>query len=107
MSKILIGTNDGQPAHLDIDLLITTRLLIQANSGGGKSFLLRRIAEQAFGKVQIIFIDPEGEFSTLREKHAFALIGKGGESPADIRSAGLVATKLLELNLSALLAAYM
>jgi hypothetical protein len=101
MSKILIGTADKQPVHMDIDLLITTRLLIQANSGGGKSFLLRRIAEQAFGKVQIIFIDPEGEFSTLREKHAFALIGKGGESPADVRSAGLVATKLLELNLSA------
>jgi len=101
MSKILIGTDGKHNTALDLDVLLRTRLLIQANSGGGKSWLLRRIAEQAFGKVQIIIIDPEGEFATLREKFDFVLVGKGGETPADIRSAGLVATKLLELHASA------
>lgn len=91
----------GHAVALDIEAVLRTRLLIQASSGGGKSWLLRRLAEQLFGHVQVIIIDPEGEFATLRERHGYVLIGKGGETPADTRSAALVATKLLELNASA------
>lgn len=80
MSKIILGTADGKNIGFDLDLLLATRLLIQAGSGGGKSWALRRLMEQAFGKVQIICIDPEGEFSTLREKYDFVLAGKGGEA---------------------------
>lgn len=101
MSKINIGTSENKKINIDLDILLRTRLLIQANSGGGKSWLLRRIAEQAFGKVQIMIVDPEGEFPTLREKYDYVLVGKGGETPADVRSASLVAHKLLELNASA------
>jgi hypothetical protein len=102
LSSIAIGADkDGRPVRLDLDVLLRTRLLVQANSGGGKSYALRRILEQAFGKVQCIVIDPAGEFATLREKFEFVLVGKGGETPADIRSAGLVAEKLLELRASA------
>lgn len=47
MSKIVIGEDsNGKALKLDTDLLIPSRLLIQANSGGGKSFLLRRLQEQ-------------------------------------------------------------
>lgn len=106
MSKIIIGIHNKKNIHLDLDVLIRTRLLIQSNSGGGKSWLLRRIIEQSFGKIQIIIIDPEGEFSTLREKLDFVLVGKGGETPADVRSAALVAHKLLELNASAIIDLY-
>jgi hypothetical protein len=102
MSSIVIGHNEqNKSVALDLDVLIKTRLLVQANSGGGKSYALRRILEQAFGKVQAIVIDPAGEFATLREKFGYVLVGKGGETPADIRSAGLVAEKLLELRASA------
>lgn len=101
MTRINLGTADKRAVNLDLDILLRTRLLIQANSGGGKSWLLRRIAEQGFGKVQIIIIDPEGEFATLREKYDYVLVGKGGETPADVRSAALVAHKLLELHASA------
>lgn len=101
MAKINIGKSDGNQVSIDLDILLRTRLLVQANSGGGKSWLLRRLAEQAFGKVQIIIIDPEGEFASLREQYDYVLVGKGGETPADFRSAALVATKLLELNASA------
>ena len=101
MSKIIIGKTDGRPIGFDLKTLIPTRLLIQANSGGGKSWLLRVIAEQAFGKVQTIILDREGEFSTLREKFDYVLAGKGGETPADPRSAHLLAQRLLELNASA------
>lgn len=101
MTICLGKTEKGKPLHMDIDILLRTRLLIQANSGGGKSWLLRRLAEQLFGKIPVILIDPEGEFATLREKFGYVLVGKGGETPADPRSAGLVAQRLLELRASA------
>jgi uncharacterized protein len=101
VSKIVIGTANGHNVGFDIEELLVSRLLVQANSGGGKSFLLRRLLEQGFGKVQEIVIDPAGEFATLREKFGFVLVGEHGETPADVRSAGLVAEKLLELRASA------
>lgn len=101
MSKINIGQANHKAVNIDLDVLLKTRLLIQANSGGGKSWLIRRLVEQAFGKIQIIIIDPEGEFPSLRERFDFVLVGQGGETPADVRSAKLVAHKLLELNASA------
>lgn len=102
MRYIQLGTNEiNRSVRLDLDILLRTRLLVQANSGGGKSWLLRRFAEETFGKVPLILIDPEGEFATLREKHGFVLVGKGGETPADPRSAELLAHKLLELQASA------
>jgi uncharacterized protein len=94
--------------HTTIDLptLIDTRLLIQANSGGGKSWLIRRLLEQSHGKVQQLVIDLEGEFSTLREKFDYILAGKNGDTPAEPRSAGLLARRLLELNVSAIIDLY-
>lgn len=91
---------------IDLQTLINTRLLVQANSGGGKSWLLRRLLEQSHGKVQQIVIDLEGEFSTLREKYDYILAGKGGDTPADPRSAALLARKILELNVSAIIDLY-
>jgi Helicase HerA, central domain len=100
--KITIGkTAEGKNVGFDLDELITTRLLIQANSGAGKSYLLRKLMEQLFGHIQVIAIDPEGEFATLREKYGFVLVGKGGETPADPRIAADVAEKLLEIRASA------
>jgi hypothetical protein len=40
---------DGGKLECDLPTLVDTRLLIQANSGGGKSWLLRLIAERAGG----------------------------------------------------------
>ena len=102
MSQIVIGKAGNRNITLDLNILLRTRLLVQANSGGGKSWLLRRLAEQLFGKVQVIIIDPEGEFATLREKLDFILVGPGGETPADVRSAEMVARRLLELRISAI-----
>lgn len=102
---IQIGTikPGNSPAQFDIAKLIKTRLLICANSGGGKSWLLRLIAEQLFGTMPVIIFDVEGEFATLRDKFDFVLVGPGGETPADCRSAKLVIEKLLELRASAVI----
>ena len=102
---MIIGKNTIDKTNVKIDLvkLISTRLLIQANSGGGKSWLIRRLLEQSHGKVQQIVIDLEGEFSTLREKYDYLLVGKDGEIPANIKTAELLARKLLKLNISTII----
>src|SRR5256885_13067805 len=90
----------------DLPTLLDTRLLVQANSGGGKSWLIRRILEQSHGKVQHIVIDLEGEFSNLRGTYDYVIAGRDGDTPADPKSAALLARKLLELNVSAILDLY-
>jgi uncharacterized protein len=106
MSRIEIGHVGGRAVSMDLAVLLRSRALVTANSGGGKSWLLRRLAEQLFGKVPVWIIDPEGEFATLREKFGFVLVGKGGETPADPRTAPLVAHKLRELQASAVFDLY-
>lgn len=91
---------------MDLQKLIYSRLLVQANSGGGKSWAIRRIVEQSHGMVQQIILDSEGEFGTLREKYDFILVGKDGDTPADPRSAGILARKLLEIGVSAIVDLY-
>ncbi len=92
---------------IDLQTLVDTRLLVQANSGGGKSHCIRRILEQTHGQVQHLVIDMEGEFSTLREKFDYVLAAPhGGDTVANPRSAALLARRLLELNVSAILDIY-
>jgi DNA helicase HerA-like ATPase len=59
----------GAPAPIDLEELLATRLLVQGNSGSGKSHLLRRLLEQSAGLVQQIVIDPEGDFVSLAERY--------------------------------------
>ena len=103
-SSTLIGHSlNGKSVDLLVNRFIETRGLIQANSGAGKSYTIRRIAEQSFPHVQQMIMDVEGEFATLREKFPYVIAGKGGDCPADIRSAQLLARRLLELNTSAVI----
>lgn len=107
MKNIILGTTeDGTPVEIDIKTFLTTRGLIQASSGGGKSRTLRRMAEQFFGKVQTFIIDKEGEFPSLREKFDYALVGNGGETATDPQTAELVCQKLLECGLSCIFDLY-
>lgn len=46
----------GPGLPCDLDLLVDTRLLIQANSGGGKSWLLRRLLEQTHGRLALALL---------------------------------------------------
>lgn len=92
---------------IDLPALLETRLLVQANSGGGKSWLLRRLLEQTAKKVQQIVIDPEGEFSTLRERFDYVICApQGGDAVAHPSSASLLARRLLETGVSAVLNIY-
>jgi uncharacterized protein DUF87 len=102
---MIIGKEIETQDNLEINFnkLISTRLLIQANSGGGKSWLIRKILEESYGKAQQIVIDLEGEFSSMREKYDYLLVGPEGEIPATIKTASILARKLLELNTSTII----
>lgn len=73
----------GQPATLDIEELLATRLLVQGNSGSGKSHLLRRLLEQSAQWVQQVIIDPEGDFVTLSDKYGH-LVVEGERSEGEL-----------------------
>ncbi len=109
MKKLNIGTNlvTLNKSYLDTKRLLASRLLVQANSGGGKSWAIRKILEESHGEAQQIVLDIEDDFSTLREKYDYVLVGKGGDNiSADPRSAALLAIKLLELGVDAIINLY-
>lgn len=64
----------NQPALLDLEELLATRLLVQGNSGSGKSHLLRRLLEQSAPWVQQAIIDPEGDFVTLADRFGHVVV---------------------------------
>lgn len=73
----------GDPAKLDIEELLATRLLVQGNSGSGKSHLLRRLLEQSAPWVQQVVIDPEGDFVTLADRFGHVVVD-GERSEAEL-----------------------
>lgn len=93
--------NVGFP--IDLEKLIATRALIQANSGGGKSYLMRKFIEEVHGKVPFIVLDMEGEFISIREKYDVIIFGKGHDIPINIQHAEKIAHYLLELKASAII----
>ncbi len=64
----------GAPVLIDLEELLATRLLVQGNSGSGKSHLLRRLLERSAGQVQQVVIDPEGDFVTLGPTYGHVVI---------------------------------
>jgi len=67
-ASVIIGSEpSGAPVRIDIEELLATRLLVQGNSGSGKSHLLRRLLEESASLVQQVIIDPEGDFVSLAE----------------------------------------
>ncbi len=74
-----VGIEMGAPpgaaaAKLDLEELLATRLLVQGNSGSGKSHLLRRLLEQSAPWVQQCVIDPEGDFVTLADRFGHQVV---------------------------------
>ncbi len=74
----------GKPVSIDLEELLATRLLVQGNSGSGKSHLLRRLLEGSAGQVQQVVIDPEGDFVTLAGPYGHVAIEAVDYSVAEI-----------------------
>lgn len=104
--KFIIGTSDSKQIKVDAMVLSDTRALFNASSGLGKSWLLRLTAEHVASSIQTIIVDPEGEFPTLREKLDILIVSENGDLRADIRSARLLARRLAETGVSAVIDLY-
>lgn len=101
------GPSLAAGAPIDLPVLLETRALVQANSGGGKSRTLRRLLEQTAPLVQQLVIDPEGEFATLREKYDYVIAApRNADAVATPQTAALLARRLLESGVSAILDIY-
>ena len=74
----------GKSVTLDVEELLATRLLVQGNSGSGKSHLLRRLLEKSAGIVQQIVIDPEGDFVSLAEAFGHVVIDGAAYSDTEV-----------------------
>jgi hypothetical protein len=80
-------TTDGRAAMLDLEELLATRLLVQGNSGSGKSHLLRRLMEQSAPWVQQAVIDPEGDFVSLADRYGHLAIDASAYTEAGLQHA--------------------
>lgn len=78
-------TQAGIAATLDLEELLATRLLVQGNSGSGKSHLLRRLVEQSAQWVQQALIDPEGDFVTLAEQFGHVVVDAAAHTEAALQ----------------------
>jgi predicted nuclease with TOPRIM domain len=96
--KVVLGKADGKDFELDFQELITGRIFLSSVSRYGKSWTARRIVEQVFGKAGIVIVDPEGEYSTLRDMFPFLIIGK--DVPVVPEAAEYLADQILEHDLS-------
>lgn len=96
-------TADGESVELGLYKFIQTRGMIQASSGGGKSWLARVIAEKTQrAGIPVWTIDPEGEYTTLREKFEVVIFGASEDAdlPTDERTLSLVLPELFARNIS-------
>lgn len=84
-TEIIIGEDrKGEPIRIDMEELLATRLLVQGNSGSGKSHLLRRLLEESADMVQQVVIDPEGDFTSLADIFPHIVIDGAAHSVAEI-----------------------
>ncbi len=86
-TEIIIGEDrNGKPTTIDMEELLATRLLVQGNSGSGKSHLLRRLLEESADMVQQVVIDPEGDFTSLADLFPHIVIDGAAHSVAEIEA---------------------
>ena len=101
-APIVIGTGPaGAQISIDIEELLATRLLVQGNSGSGKSHLLRRLLEESAAVVQQVVIDPEGDFVTLADLFGHVVVDAAAYAPGEI---GQLAARIRQHRASVVLA---
>ncbi|MFL6761829.1 MAG: helicase HerA domain-containing protein [Sphingomicrobium sp.] len=83
-SVVMGSAPGGAEIGIDIEELLATRLLVQGNSGSGKSHLLRRLLEESAALVQQVVIDPEGDFVTLAEPFGHAIVDGAAYSGTEV-----------------------
>lgn len=92
------------PVVLDMEALVGSHMAIVANTGGGKSGLIRVLCETTHGHIQQIIFDDQGEFYTLREKLDYVIAGGDeGDVPISLANARDFALAVLEHGFSVII----
>lgn len=75
--QIAIIVDTKEKVDFNLNKVIQSRVLVEGDSGSGKSYFICDIVEKTHGKIQQIIIDPEGEYFPLRNTFDdYLLIGK-------------------------------
>lgn len=92
----------GPGTDIDLQILVESRLLIQGNSGSGKSGVARVIIEKAHRKVQWVVWDIEGEYYTLKELDSDIIIigGQHADIPLTMELAAKLPAFIIENELN-------
>lgn len=93
-------TEFGEEIGLDLARLLDGRMLVQGTSGAGKSWTLRRLIEQTFGRVQQIIVDPEGEFKSIADRYGHFHVEA---HKLDMAALGILAARVRAHRISVLL----
>lgn len=82
-NNIIIGNSDYDQVSFDSEQIVNGEIqcLTVGNSGSGKSYLTRNIIEELYAKKlgNILVIDPEGEYFSLRKLFDFVILGLNEE----------------------------
>jgi len=92
--------SSGQPVLLDLEELLASRLLVQGNSGSGKSHLLRRLLEESAEWVQQVIVDPEGDFVSLADRFGHTVVDAANYSEIEV---GAIAARVRDHRVSVVL----
>lgn len=83
-NNIIIGNSDYDQISFDSEKIINGEIqcLTVGNSGSGKSYLTKNIIEELYAKKlgNILVIDPEGEYLSLRKLFDFVILGLNREN---------------------------
>lgn len=103
----VIGTTTDtaeREISINIDALVGSHAIAMANSGAGKTGLIRKVLESSHGQLQHIVLDVEDDFYTLREQFDYLVAGgENGDCPATVENAAELATMLLTHGISAII----
>jgi hypothetical protein len=89
--------------RVDLAMLLDTRMLVQGSSRSGKTHALFAMLEDTRGQVLQWIVDREADFTPLRAKFDYVVVGNEGDVPYDLKSKRGLETlvrKLLELKLN-------
>ncbi|WP_332119581.1 ATP-binding protein [Azorhizobium caulinodans] len=103
--RILAQSAAGEKLLLDARQMAGHHMLIQAMTGGGKSFAMRRVLELSLeAQVPVLVFDAEDEFRTLKElfPHIVLIGGENADAPLDVERCAVTALTLLETRTSAI-----
>lgn len=97
--------NIGPGTDIDLDDLIESRMLIQANSGGGKTGIAKVMMEESVGKIPFIVLDKKGEYYPIKEIFNDVIIigGRNADIAISMQAAPVLAKYIIKHGLTVII----